>query len=380
MIQRLIKQHEGQESELPEHFTKISTNRYTDLQELELEQMALFRELPIIVAHTSEISESGNYVCEEVNGVPLIILRDFDGDVQVFVNACRHRGARLLERDHGNCKRLLVCPYHAWSYKLNGQLKGVPEKESFGEMDFSQSDLVPVQFAEEFGYVWVVLAGNAAEKLDVRTALGKELSRDFDNFGFSKQIVHKKVSTLNDCNWKLVMDAFAEGYHLKSLHKDSLSRFFLKANIHDDCFPHIRQLGGRKSLLEEVKKNPHDWNFRLNTTLFYNVFPNTVFVFHPHWVSQMSLFPDGPNKVKVVHRMVIEEQPANAEVKEKLDASFQHIQSQVFEKEDLAISVSIQSTLASGVNQEFTIGGMEEGMRIFHKARDFYIDSFRNRD
>lgn len=78
--------------------------------------------------------------------------------------------------------------------------------------------------------------------------------------------------------------------------------------------------------------------------------------------------------------MVIEEQPANAETKDKLDASFQHIQSQVFEKEDLAISASIQSTLASGVNQEFTIGGMEEGMRIFHKARDFYISSFSNRD
>ena len=379
LIQRLVKQHQGQESELPKRFTKISTDRYTDPEELELEEQALFKELPIIVAHTSEVSEPGSFVCEQVGGVPLLIIRDLNGDLGVFVNACRHRGARLVDSDKGFCKKLMVCPYHAWSYKLNGELAGVPEKASFGNVDFSQLNLAAVQFSEEFAYIWVTLEGDPSEVLDIRGALGDEISHDFDHFGFSTHRVHKQVTTSNDCNWKLVMDAFAEGYHVNSLHKESLSRFFLKANIHDDYFPHVRQTGGRKTLLSETSKSPENWNFRLNTTLFYNIFPNSIFVFHPHWVSQMSLFPDGPEKMKVVHRMMIAEPPADAEVAAKLDASFDLIQSQVFEKEDLAVSASIQTTISSGVNKEFTIGGMEEGVRIFHEARDHYIASFKNR-
>ncbi|BFM14213.1 aromatic ring-hydroxylating dioxygenase subunit alpha [Maricurvus nonylphenolicus] len=377
LIQRLIGVEQKSSDEVPKAYHHISTDRYNDPDALALEQAALFRNTPVIVAHTTEIAEPGNYVTEQVAGVPLIILRDHDGQLQVFINACRHRGARLLQGESGQCKRLMVCPYHAWSYKLDGSLTGVPDKELFGDLDFSKLDLVPIQFAEKHGFIWVVLDGDASEPLDIDAALGEVVNADFTSFGFSEQLMHKKVSLVNDCNWKLVMDAFAEGYHLKTLHKDSLARFFLHTSIYDDCYPHVRQMGGRKGLTEEIKKDPAEWNFRLNTTLFYNIFPNTIFVFHPHWISQMSLFPVGPDAVRVVHRMLIPELPANDEIAEKLDASFNHIQGQVFEKEDLAISVDIQQTLDSGANTHFVVGGYEEGMRIFHQARDEYIAAYQ---
>lgn len=377
LIQRLIGVEDKTNGEVPKAYHRISIDRYHQPEALALEQAALFRKTPVIVAHVTEVEEPGSYVAEQVDGVPLIILRDHSGQLQVFINACRHRGARLLQGESGQCKRLMVCPYHAWSYKLDGSLTGVPDKELFGDLDFSELNLVPIQFAEAHGFVWVVIDGDASQSLDVDEFLGETVSGDFTSFEFSQQLMHKKVSLVNDCNWKLVMDAFAEGYHLKTLHKDSLARFFLHTSIYDDCSPHVRQMGGRKGLKEEIQKDPSEWNFRLNTTLFYNIFPNTIFVFHPHWMSQMSLFPEGPDKVRVVHRMLIPELPANEDVAQKLDASFDHIQGQVFEKEDLAVSVDIQQTLNSGANTDFVVGGYEEGMRIFHQARDEFIARYQ---
>ena len=249
----------------------------------------------------------------------------------------------------------------------------------FGDADFNGLNLVPVQFAAELGFIWVVIDGDPTAELDIQAALGDTLYTDYRDFGFDHFITHKKVTLNNDCNWKLVMDAFAEGYHVKTLHKDSLSRFFLAATLYDDCTPHSRQLGGRKSLLTDPNKKPEELDFRSNTTLFYNVFPNTIFVFHPHWISQMSLYPNGPNKMRVVHRMLIGSTPENDDIAAKLDASFEHIQDQVFEKEDLAIATDIQKTLKSGANTFFTVGGLEEGVRIFHEARDKCIKEYKDK-
>ncbi len=377
MIQRIISAESNSTQELPETFDRISVERYREQSQLDLEQAAIFRRCPIIVAHATEVSEPGSYVTEQIDGVPLIILRDHSGQLRVFINACRHRGARLLQGESGQCKRLMVCPYHAWSFKLDGSLAAVPNKELFGGLDFSELDLVPIQFAEQHGFVWVVIDGDPGEVLDVNQFLGPSLTSDLEGFEFSQQLMHKKAAIHNDCNWKLVMDAFAEGYHVQTLHKDSLARFFASTTIYDDCYPHVRQMGARKTLAEEVKKDPQDWNLRLNTTLFYNLFPNTILVFHPHWISQMSLFPDGVDKVRVVHRMLIPEAPASDDISRKLDTSFEHIQGQVFEKEDLAVSADIQKTLDSGANDQFVVGGYEQGVRIFHKARDAWIDTYQ---
>jgi phenylpropionate dioxygenase-like ring-hydroxylating dioxygenase large terminal subunit len=143
---------------------------------------------------------------------------------------------------------------------------------------------------------------------------------------------YKLVGTLDydsPWNWKVLVENFIESYHLKSLRRD--------------------------------------------TTVFYNVFPNAVLVFHPLWVSQMSLFPVGVDHVRVVHRMLAPGGPSDSESRRRLEKSFEHIHGEVFEKEDLSIAESIQSTFASGANDHVLLGGLEEGMRLFHQARDLAI-------
>ena len=86
--------------------SRLRIDRYTDPAELAREQVALFRRQPVILAHVSELTEPRDYVTEEVGGVPLVILRDDESEIRVFVNACRHRGARLLDEAKGSCKQL----------------------------------------------------------------------------------------------------------------------------------------------------------------------------------------------------------------------------------------------------------------------------------
>jgi phenylpropionate dioxygenase-like ring-hydroxylating dioxygenase large terminal subunit len=373
VIRRLIRMTREPRAEIPTRTSRLSVDRYVDPAELERERRDLFHRQPVIVAHVSEIPSPGSYVTEDLAGVPVVALRDLDGAVRVFLNACRHRGARLFDQPGGLCKKAITCRYHAWSYRLNGDLLHVPNEEVFAALDHADLGLRPVACEVRHGFVWAVLQSSEEERvLDMAAALGPVLDDDFDAFDLAGHRVARSATTVRKANWKLVMDAFAEGYHLKSLHRQSLARFFLEGQILDDCAPHIRQAGARKTLLDVADEPEETWDLRRDTTVFYNVFPNVVLVFHPDWITQMSLFPEGVDHVRVVHRMLAPptDDADSPEASDRLEKSFRHIHEQVFEKEDMAIAESIQSTLSGGANTHVVLGGLEEGMRLFHAARD----------
>ncbi|MFP6654262.1 MAG: aromatic ring-hydroxylating dioxygenase subunit alpha, partial [Myxococcota bacterium] len=352
IIDRLNAAIQDPSSEIDTRSTRISVDRYIEPSELAREQTSLFRRQPVIVAHVSELAAPRDFVTETVGGVPLIILRNDEGEIRVFINACRHRGARLLEGTEGSCKRTITCRYHAWTYDLDGSLIHVPGAEVFEDLDPSTMGLRSVRHQVLHGFVWVVLDGSA-EFPELAGWLGPVVDDDLTAFDLAGHEVARSLTTVKKANWKLVMDAFAEGYHLKSLHRQSLARFFIETSIVDDCAPHVRQVGARKSLLEKTEEGEEGaaaWDFREDTTVFYNLFPNAVLVFHPDWVSQMSLFPVGVDGVRVVHRMLVPGGVRDEVTKAQLEKSFEHIHGQVFEKEDLSIAESIQSTLTSGAN------------------------------
>lgn len=345
--------------------TELDVARYLDEAQLQQERTALFRRRPLAIAHVSELAAPGSFVTVDVVGTPLVVIRTDDG-IAVHVNACRHRGARLVDAPHGRCKAF-TCPYHAWSYGLDGELFHVPALECFDGLDLAARRLRSVAHEIRHGFVWVAL--DREDQLDVAGFLGPRLDDDLEAFELVTHQVRERSDRRIPANWKLVMDAFAEGYHLKSLHRETLSRFFLEAAVLDDLAPHVRQVGARKSLVEALRGPESGWDLRRDTTVFYNLFPNTIIVFHPGWVSWLSLLPEAVDRVRVIHRALVPadlDEPARA----RFDKSFVHIDGGVFEREDLAIAQSIQSTLACGVNQTVLLGAREEGMRLFHAARD----------
>jgi len=362
VMQRLLATLSSPDCELTPRTTLVDTERYLDPSQLAAEQATMFRR-SIAIIHASELDEVGAFVTVELAGTPLLVTRTEQG-IAVHVNACRHRGARLRCEAHGRAKAF-TCPYHAWTYRLDGELLHVPSQEVFGELDRASLGLHRVRHEVRHGFVWVSLDG----ELDVASFLGHTLDDDFAAFALETHRVARRSERTIPANWKLVMDAFAEGYHLKSLHRETLSRFFLESAVLDDCTPHVRQVGARRSLVDVAKDPEAQWDLRRDTTVFYNLFPSSILVFHPSWVSWLSLHPEAVDRVRVIHRALVPAQ-LDAESQARFDKSFDHIDSGVFEREDLAIAQSIQSTLACRANPFVILGAREEGMRLFHAARD----------
>ncbi len=359
--------------------SSLSTDRYLDPTVLEQERVALFRKQPLIVAHVSELPGPGDFVTEDVAGVPLLILRDQGGEVRVFRNLCRHQGVRLVDESQGCGRKAFTCLYHAWRYGLDGSLLDIAGREIPGGLLYPGLELRVVAHEVRHGFVWVRLdgnpgqpAGNAAgdtpgdtprDTIDVAGFLGPVLDDDFAHFALAGHRMDRKNVHVRACNWKLVMDALAEGHPVESVHRPGRTRFDLEAAVVDDCTPHVRHVRARPDALEHGPA----WDLRRHTRVFYNVFPSSVLIFHPRWVSQLGLFPDAVDRVRVVHRMLLASPPAGDE-RERLDRSFLHLDGEVLAGDNLALAERLQGTLGSAAHPEVQLGEHEHGMRLFHQA------------
>lgn len=348
---------------------RLSAKRYTCEDEYLREQQTLFSRYPVIVGHQSQLPNVGDYLTTELAGVPLVAIRSEIDTISVFINACRHRGAKLLNAERGQCKTRLICPYHAWSYDRAGHLVGVPKESSFGELDKSALGLHEVHSELRHGFIWVTLTPGE-QPVSVADHLGAAMNHDLASLNTAEHEVFRSERVSVNANWKLVMDAFAEGYHVSALHKESIAPFFFDVTLLDDFTPHVRQVGARKSLADVDRKRFTDADFREATTGFYNLFPNSIFVLHPLWISQVMLEPKAADRVDVVHNMLVPVDENLRASDARLERSFQLIHNEVFVKEDLNIAASIQSTLKSGLEESLILGSAEEGVRLFHAARD----------
>lgn len=341
----------------------VPVAQYTSAQWLAAEQQALFRPLPLVVGHTSELAAPGDFLTHDESGMPLLIVRTEEGAVRAFLNVCRHRGTRLVHERRGNAK-LLVCRYHAWSYTLAGGLLRVPQRQCFPTLRDEEAGLVEVPAAERCGFLWAVPGGRGRE-LDIDSYLGP-IAADLSSFGLAEHVVHREVRDRKRANWKLVMDAFLEGYHVRSLHRDTISRFFLDSLLLARFPPHSRAIGARKPLAQARSLPPESWELRALTTPFYLLFPNTILVLHPDWITALTLFPDGTDHLHYHHRMLIPRPPESEEQSRYWDKTFQLIEGSVFQREDLAIAESIQSGLCAQTDTHFRLGHLERAVKWFH--------------
>lgn len=341
----------------------IPVEQYTCPKFYKAEQRALFQGLPLVVGHTSELKEPGDFLTHDAAGIPLLLVRSPDGEVRAFLNVCRHRGTQLVSERRGNA-RAFVCRYHAWSYELGGALLRVPRRDCFPSLRDEDAGLVRVPLAERCGLLFVQPGGRGA-KLPIDSYLGP-LAAELTGLGLGTHVVHHEATGRRTANWKLLIDAFLEGYHVRSLHRETISRFFLDNVLVRSLPPHSRSIGARKTLLQARELPPERWDLRAMTTPFYLLFPNTILVFHPDWVTLLTIFPDGPEHLLYHHRMLIPRPPETEEQRRYWDKTFQLIEGSVFQREDLAIAESIQAGLRAGADSHFRIGQIEAAVKWFH--------------
>jgi len=194
---------------------------YTDETVLELERQRVFAGGWSCVGFAKDVPETGDLYPFEFAGMPLLMVRGRDGAVGVFHNVCRHRGRTLVETA-GNVRTTIVCPYHSWSYALDGALVGTPHaggpgKHSCPGLDKQSIALRDVRSAEWFGLVFVDLSGAAEDFSDYIRPIAERWA-PFDGVPLVHAGADCTIEFSLDCNWKLAVENYCEAYHLPWVH------------------------------------------------------------------------------------------------------------------------------------------------------------------
>ncbi len=189
---------------------------YTNPEFLEIEKDELFRKTWQIACHVSDVPNIGDYYSFDLVGERALIVRGKDNQVRAFHNVCRHRGSRVVATERGTCKSAIVCPFHGWSYNLDGTLRAVPQAKSLPKLDPVEHGLPPVDFEIWHGFVFVrfvrgdqpSVAHMMAPHEDI---IGHYRMAETKPYG-------KMISQKMPVNWKSVRDVDNEGYHVPVAH------------------------------------------------------------------------------------------------------------------------------------------------------------------
>ncbi len=366
LVQQLAARYAGREPGQRPCQIRIPVEHYTDQARFEAERKQLFLRRPLIICHESQIPDPGDSIVHDWLGLPLITLRDRTGAIGTFMNVCRHRGMRLVQAQGSACLRSLVCPYHHWTYGLDGALRNIPRSESFGDIDMNTLGLKALPTELRNGLVWVSAETGRPMELDKHLA---GLGRDLDQFALADyHFFQQNVRTVN-CNWKLIQDAFLDGYHVVRLHKNTVGAFFPDAVSTSDCLgDHIRSAVARNEISEAVGTPAAALDLRRHATFAYTVFPNAILIFHPDYTSVISLFPLGPDQTVFAHSMLTPQPVSSQKERDHYERSFHLIDQGVFQAEDIFVAEGAQRGMRSGANKELLFGGLEEPAAQFHQV------------
>lgn len=198
-----------------DHAYTIPASWYTDERVAGLEKQNVFGRTWQVVARLDQLQKPGDFVTADLAGEPLVIVRGQDQQLRAFYNVCRHHAAAVVMQEHG-CANIFRCPYHGWSYGLDGALKGAPEFEGVCDFDRTQNALVPLKVAVWEPFVFVNLDPDAAPLSDF---LAGFLPCVTPLNIASLHFFERRIYSLN-CNWKVFVDNYLDGgYHVPHLHK-----------------------------------------------------------------------------------------------------------------------------------------------------------------
>lgn len=356
---------------LPDRPFHIAPEVYVGADRYAREIATVFRRAPLVLGHAAMLPNAGDTLTLDIIGQPLLLSRGRDGEIRGFLNVCRHRGTRLCNNgETGIARRSQVtCPYHNWVYDLDGRLRHVPLEEGFPGLDKSRYSLTPIQTDVREGVIFGIVDPDAPPLALDPFLAGME--QDLAVHGFGGMQVFARALTRRKTNWKLIMDAFLESYHVVRLHKATLAGFFRdNAAVLDRLGPHLRTLLPRTEFAEVPALPESAWDGRRHSTFAYLLYPNTILVLSPDYTSLLSMYPAAADETLFSHIMLTPHAPASEKERDHWQRSFDLIEGGVFQAEDLFIAEQAQIGMTSGANKTMLYGRLEIGIRALHEELD----------
>ncbi|HEU0037516.1 MAG TPA: SRPBCC family protein [Kofleriaceae bacterium] len=366
LVRRVLAHVEHRTTDHDAAPSTVPIEAYADAARIERENRRLFRATPVAIGHASQLAEPGAFVTHDASGVPVLVVRGDDGRLRGFLNVCRHRGTRVEPAACGT-RKAFVCPYHAWSYRCDGALLGIPHERGFAGVDRGALGLVPVAVGEAAGLVFVrpmPLQPGEPAMLDAAAWLGP-LVDDLVGFGIASAHRHEPRVQTRALSWKLAIDIFLEAYHLRPTHKDSIyGMFFDNLGLVDRVGPHLRNVFPKRTIRELATEPEASWELRRHANVLFHVFPNTLILVEPDHAAVLHLWPIGATGARLESYTLVPEPPTTDKARAYWDANHAILYGAI--EEDFAMGESIQRGLASGANREIQLGAFEHALAHFH--------------
>lgn len=340
-----------------ENASTIPAVWYTDERVADLERQNVFGGTWQVVARADQLREPGQFVATELAGEPLVLVRGSDGQLRAFYNVCRHHAASVVTESQGKAT-ILRCPYHGWSYGLDGTLKGAPEFEGVCGFDRSQNGLLPVRVETWEQFVFVNLDPRAASLADF---LGRLIQRLAPLNLSSLHFFERRAYSLN-CNWKVFVDNYLDGgYHVPHLHKglNSVLEYKQYTIENEDryCLQSSPMVSSElDAATSATRKGDRAW--------YFWQYPNFMINLYHGYMDTNLVLPDGVDRCKVVFDFYFDDvSQAAAERNRQSIAVGERVNN-----EDVGICESVQRGLHS---RAYGAGRLsvrrEAGEHLFHR-------------
>ncbi len=354
----------------PARSYSLNKTAYTDPRWADVDRDAIFRRSWQWVCHIEKLREPGSYVVVEVAEQPVAVLRDREGVLRAFYNVCKHRAHELLSGE-GQVSRIM-CPYHAWTYRLDGQLVRAPETE--GLSDFSVDDvcLDAIQVEAFCGFVYVNLDPSATPLAEQAGGLGDEIRQwapDVDDLTFAHRLTYDIKS-----NWKNVVDNFLECYHCPTAHKDFCTLVDMdtyKVTTHGIYSSHMAEAGKSANAAYSVE------GATVTDHAVWWLWPNTCLMRYPGRGNMivMQIIPAGEGRTLETYDFFFE----TAEPNEGEQEAIRYIDD-VLQAEDIALVESVQRGMNTPAFTQGRIvhdaGGSGKSEHAVHHFHGLVLDAY----
>lgn len=286
----------------PAHSMSLRAEAYLDPKWLDAELKAVFARTWQWVCHVERLTQPGNYVTTTVAGMPLVVLRDRAGQLRAFYNVCKHRAHELVSGS--GTTNSLVCPYHAWTFKLTGELQAARRADAMEGFDKGSICLDAVRVEEFCGFVYVNLDPDAKALSDLAPDLAEEINHwapDVASLTLAKRLTYEINS-----NWKNVVDNFLECYHCHIAHKEFVDLVDMDTYIvktHGIWSSHFAEAGKHANVAYDVV------DAKVTTHAVWWLWPNTCLLRYPGRGNFMILqiIPAGPDRTLEIWDFYLED-------------------------------------------------------------------------